>query len=160
LGVLPIFVNGEAFGGKEFVAVNGLVHTVRAQAVLSFKFDVGGEDMDGVGTVSNWNKEVGDAPFILLVSLRLPLVVSVFLEFLVMVRFSILVGFFQVSCVLFMLCQSISSFFKGGELCVVGLGVGLVLSSNSSQSSCNEDKLFPAGTVSFESGASSSRGEA
>jgi hypothetical protein len=104
LGVLPVFVDGEALRGEELMAVDRLVHAVHAQAVLSIKLDIGGKDMDGVGTVSNWNKEVGDAPFILLVSLRLPLAIGVFLELLIVVRLPVLVGFFKTSHVLFTLC--------------------------------------------------------
>src|SRR5580692_2949944 len=39
LGILPIFVNGEALRGKELLAVDGLIHAICAQAVLSIKFD-------------------------------------------------------------------------------------------------------------------------
>src|SRR5580692_2474777 len=158
LGVLPVFVDGKALRGKEFLAIDGLVLTVRAQAVLSVEFDVWGKDVDGMGAVSNRNKEVADTPFILLVSLRLPLVVGVFPELLVTVCLPMLVGFFKTSRVLFTLCQSVCSFFKGGELGAVGLGVGLVLASNSSQSSGDEDELLPAGAMSFESGACGLRG--
>src|SRR5580692_1176009 len=107
LGVFPVLVDREALRGEELLTVDRFVLTVRAQAVLSIKFDVGGKDMDGVGAVSNWNKEVGDAPFIWLVSLRLPLVIGVLLEFLVAVRLLVLVGFFQTSHVLLTLCQSV-----------------------------------------------------
>src|SRR5580692_1107942 len=160
LGVVPVFVNGEALRGEELLAVDGLVFAIRAQAVLSVKLDEGGKDVDGMGAVSNWNKEVSDVPFILLISLRLPLVIGVFPEFLVAVRLPVLVGFFKTSRVLFTLCQSICSFFEGGELSAVSLGVGLVLLRNSSQSSGDEDKLFSAGAVSFESSACGARGEA
>jgi hypothetical protein len=159
LRILAVLVNGKALGGKEFLAVDGLVHTIHAQAVLSIKFDVGGKNVDGVGAISNWNKEVGDMPFILLVSLRLPLIVAVFLELLVAVCLPVLVGFFKTSCVLLMLCQSVSSFLEGGKLHVIGLGVDFILSRNSSQSLCNEDELVSVGAVSFESSTSSSRGE-
>src|SRR5580692_12765699 len=86
LGVFPVLVDSEALRGEKFLAVGGLVFTVHAQAVLSIKFDIGGKDVDGVGAVSNWNKEVGDVPFVLFVSLRLPLVVSVLLELLIAVH--------------------------------------------------------------------------
>ena len=42
---------------------------------------------------------------------------------------------------------------------MVGLGVGLILSHNSSQASCDKGKLVPAGVVSLESGTCSLRGE-
>src|SRR5580692_2320078 len=73
LGVLPILVDCKALRSEELLAIDGLVLTVRAQAVLSVKFDVGGEDVDGMGAISNRNKEVGDVPFVLLISFRLPL---------------------------------------------------------------------------------------
>src|SRR5580692_6814380 len=160
LGIVAVFVNGEGLRGEELLAVDGLVFAIRAQAVLSVKLDEGGKDVDGVGAVSNWNKEVGDAPFILLISLRLPLAISIFLEFLIMVHLPMLVGFFRTSCILLTLCQSVCSFSEGSELGVISLGVGLVLSRNSSQSSGDEDELFPAGAVSFESSACGARGEA
>jgi hypothetical protein len=160
LGVLPILVDSEALGGKEFLVVDRFVLTVCAQSVLSIKLDVGGEDVDGVGAVSNWNKEVADAPFILLVSFRLPLVISVFSELLVAVRLPVLVGLFKASCVLFTLRQSVSLFLEGGELGAIGLGIDFILSRNSSQSLGDEDELLSAGAMSFESGACGSRGEA
>jgi hypothetical protein len=109
---------------------------------------------------NNWNKKVGDMPFILLVSPRLPLIVSVFLELLVMVCLPILVGFFKASHILLMLCQSVSLFLEDGELYVIGLGVDFILLCNFSQSLCNEDELVSVRAVSFESGTSSLRGEA
>src|SRR5580692_4110255 len=160
LGVVPVFVDGEALRGEEFLTVDGLVLAIRAQAVLSVKLDEGGEDVDGMGAVSNRNKEVGDVPFVLLISLRLPLVIGVFPEFLIAVRLPVLVGFFQASRVLLTLCQSVCSFFEGSELGAVGLGIDLILSCNSSQSSGNEDEFFPAGAMSLESGACGARGKA
>src|SRR5580692_4327887 len=160
LGVFPVLVDGEALWGEELLSVDRLVLTVRAQAVLSVKFDEGGEDVDGVGAVSNRNKEVADTTFVLLVSLRLPLVVGVFLELLVAVRFPVLVRFFKTSRFRLTLCQSVSSFFEGGELGAVGLGIDFILACNSSQSSGDEDELLSSGAVSFESGACGSRGEA
>src|SRR5580693_5504274 len=100
--------------------VDRLVLTVRTQAVLSVKFDEGGKDVDGMGAVSNWNKEVADATFILLVPLRLPLVISILLEFLVTVRLPVPVCFFKASRVRLTLCQSVCSLFEGGELGSVG----------------------------------------
>jgi hypothetical protein len=51
LRVLTVLINGKALGGEKFLVVDGLVHTICAQAVLSVKFDIRGENMDGVGAV-------------------------------------------------------------------------------------------------------------
>ena len=67
---LPLFVDGDASGGKQLLPINWFANPSGAEAVQSVMFDVGGEDMYGVITVSDWYEEVRDIAFIFLISLQ------------------------------------------------------------------------------------------
>ena len=56
----PFLIDSDALQGKQFVPVDGLSDAGSAQAVQAFKLDVGGEDMYGVITISDWDEEVKD----------------------------------------------------------------------------------------------------
>ena len=65
MGKLPFFIDGDALRGEQLMPVDGLINAGSAQAVQSIRLDVGGKDMDGVITISDWDKEVEDVSFIL-----------------------------------------------------------------------------------------------
>ena len=147
-----LFFNGDSLRWEEFVPVDGLIDADGAQAVETVQLDVGGEDMHGVVTVGDWNEEIKDISFVLLIPLRglppsLPLHIP-----LVGVFSPVLVGFFQASCVHLMPCQIVTSLFENLELFLVVMTDFLIFAHNSSQSLCNEEEFLPPGVpMPFES---------
>ena len=140
-----LFFDGDSLGWEEFMPVDGLIDANGAQAVETVQFDVGGEDMHGVVTIRDWNEEIKDVSFILLISLRslpssLPLRVPP-----VGVFGPVLVGFFQASCVRLMLCQVITSLLENLKLFLVVTADFLIFACNLSQSMCDEEEFLPPG---------------
>ena len=147
-----LFFDGDLLGWKELVLVDRLVNTNGAQAVETVQFDVGGKNMHGVVTIGDWDEEVKDVSFILLVPLRglsssLPLCVP-----LVCIFGPVFVGFFQASCVRLMLCQIITSLFENLKLFLVVMANFLIFAHNSGQSMCDEEEFLPPWVpISFKS---------
>ena len=54
VGKFPLFVYGDALGHEQLLPLDWLTNPSGAQAVQPIMFDVGGEDMYGVVTVSDW----------------------------------------------------------------------------------------------------------
>ena len=145
VGKLPFFIDGDALGREELMPIDGLVDANGAQAVQSVQFDVGGEDMDGMLAVSDWDKEVEDISFILFIPfgppcLSLPVIIPS-----VCVRFPVLVGCFQVSCMRLTLCQILLLLLEYFKLFLIVMADFLVFACNSCQSLCNEEEFLPPG---------------
>ena len=157
LGVLPLFVNGETLQCKEFLSVNWFPFSSCPKAVLPIKEDVGCEDINGVGAISDWKVKIGYFPFIFFEILGDvgELIIN---EPLVTIFFPVEVGCLQDSCMCLALCQSFSLLSEYFKLFAVLLGVVLILSHNSIQSLCDEEELVTVGVVPFESSADGSRG--
>ena len=132
--------------------VDGLVDASSAQAVQPIQFDIGGEDMDGVSTISNLDEEIEDISFVLFIpfrSLLLSLPVSIPP---VSVRFPVLISCFQTSCMHLMLCQIFSLLAEYFQLFLIVMADFLILLCNSCQSLHDEEEFFsPRGTMSFKS---------
>ena len=160
MGKFPFFIDGDTLRQEQLVSVDGLVDTNGAQAVQSVLFYVGGEDMDGMIAVSDWNEEIKDISFIFFVPfqpLRLPVPGSIPP---VCVCLPVLVGFFQMSCVHLALCQILSLLAEYFQLFLIVTADFLILSCNSHQSLHNEEEFFfSQGAVPFESSAHGSRGK-
>ena len=144
MGELPLFIDGDALWGEEFVPVDRLVDANGAQAVEPIQFDVGGKDMHGVVTIRNWDEEIKDVSFIFFIPLwslfsSLP---SCVLS--IGVLFPVLVGFFQMSSVHLMLCQVLALLFECFELFLVVAANFLIFSCNSCQSLRDEEELLPS----------------
>ena len=80
VGKLPFFIDGDVLRGEQLMLVDGFINTDSAQAVQSVQLDIGGEDMDGIITIRDWDEEIEDISFILFIPFRsscLPLPVSV-----------------------------------------------------------------------------------
>ena len=58
MGKFPFFINGDALGSKQLLAVYGLANTGSAQTVQAVMFDEVGKDMYGMITVSDWEEKV------------------------------------------------------------------------------------------------------
>ena len=140
--------------------VDGLVDADSAQAIQSIQLDIGGKDMDGVITISDWDEEIEDVSFILFISLGsscLPLPVSVPS---VHVLLPVLIGCFQTSCMCLTLCQILSSLAEYFQLFLIVAANFLILLCHSCQSLHNEEEFQSTwGAVSFESSTHRSRGE-
>ena len=142
VGELPFFIDGDALGGKELMSVDRLIDANGAQTVQPVQFDIGGKDMHGVITVSNWDEEVEDVAFVFLItlwSLSLPFPgsippVGVFLP--------VLVGCFQVSCMCLMFGQLVSLLLECLELPLIVMADFLIFLRSSCQSLCDEKELF------------------
>ena len=132
--------------------VDGLTNASHAQAVQPVVFDIGGENMDDMVTIDNGDEEIKDVSFVFLVPFwPSPLFIPIG-EFLVIVGFPMLIGFFQASHVHLMLCQIISSLAEYFQLFLMIVANLLVLSCNSCQSLCDEEEFLPSwGAVPFES---------
>ena len=108
--------------------------------------------MDGVIAVSDWDEEIEDISFVFLIPLWsscLPIPVSVPP---IGVHFPVLIGHFQMSHVHLTFRQVLSSLAEYFQLFLIVAAYFLILSHNSCQSLCNEEKSFSSrGTVSFES---------
>ena len=147
-----LFFDGDSLGQKELMPVDRLIDANGAQAVETVQFDVGGKNMHGVVTIRDWDEEVKDVSFILLVPLRglsssLPLCVPP-----VCIFGPVFVGFFQASCVCLMLCQIVTSLFENLKLFLVVTADFLIFARNSGQSMCNEEEFLPPWVpMSFES---------
>ena len=147
-----LFFDGDSLGRKELMPVDRLVNTDGAQAVETVQFDIGGENVHGVVTIGDWDEEVKDISFILLVPLRglsssLPLRIPP-----VCIFGPVFVGFFQVSRVHLMLCQIVASLFENLKLFLVVAADFLIFARNSGQSMCDEEEFLPPWVpMSFES---------
>ena len=132
--------------------VDRLIDANGAQAVQSVKLDIGGKDMDGVITISDWDEEIEDVSFVFLIpfwSLCLPFPVSVPP---IGVCFPVFVGCFQMSHMCLMLCQILSLLVEYLQLFLKVVANFLILLHNSCQPLHDEEKFFPSGgTMSFES---------
>ena len=142
MGEFPLFIDGDALRGEEFVSVDGLVDAKGAQTVQSIQFDVGSEDMDGMISVSDWDEEIEDVSLVLFVALRsllLPLPVS---APSVCVHFPMLVGGFQMSRMCFMLCQILPLLLEYFKLFLIIAADFLIFSCNSCQSLRDEEEFL------------------
>ena len=81
------------------MSVDGLADASSAQAVQSVMLDVGGENMDGVITVSDWDEEIKDVSFVFLVPLWPPLFLIPVNEPFVVVCLPVFIAFFKASCI-------------------------------------------------------------
>ena len=138
-----LFFDGNLLGQEELVPIDVLIDTNSAQAVETIQLDVGGKDVHGVVTIGDWDEEVKDVSFVLLVPLRglsssLPLRVP-----LVCIFGPVFVGFFQVSRIRLTLCQVIASLFESLELFLVVTADFLIFACNSGQSMSNEEEFLP-----------------
>ena len=125
--------------------VDGLVDAGSAQAVQPIQFDIGGEDMDGVVSISDWDEEIEDVSFILLIplgSLCLPLPVGIPP---VGILFPMFIGCFQVSCVHLALCQLLPLLLECFELFLIVSADFLIFLCNSCQSLCDEEEFLSSG---------------
>ena len=110
--------------------------------------------MHDVVTIDDGDEEIKDVSFILLVPLQSSLLLIPICEFFVVVCFPVFVGFFQMSCMHFMLCQIFSSLAEYFQLFLVIAADFLILSHNSCQPLFNEEELLPPwGAVAIESSA-------
>ena len=154
MGKFPFLVDSDTLRWEQLMLIDGLVNANSSQTVQSFLFDIGGNDMDGVITVSDWDEEVEDISFIFLIplwSLCLPVPVGIPP---ISVSFPVLIGFFQPSHMCLTLCQILPLLLEYFQLSLVVLADFLILVHNSSQSLCNEEEFFPfGGAVPFESSA-------
>ena len=154
VGELSLFFDGDALRGEEFMPINGLINTNGAQAVEPVHFDVWGKDMHSVVTVGDWDEEIKDVAFILLVTLRSSTLLLPFCVPSVCVFLPVLVGGFQVSHTRLMLCQIFSSLLEYFELLLIVMADLLIFACNSCQSLHNEEELLsPGQPMSFESSA-------
>ena len=64
LGVLPTLLNGEVLQCKELLSIDLLILPSCPKAVLPIEEDVGHEDMNGVGPISDWNVKIRYFPFV------------------------------------------------------------------------------------------------
>ena len=150
---LSLLFDGNALGWEELMPVDGLIDTDGAQAVEAIQLDVGGEDMHGMIAIRDWDEEIKDVAFVLLISFQclsspLPLPIS-----LVSIFLPVLVGFFQASCVHLALCQIFASLLEYFKLFLVVVADFLIFACNSSQSLRDEEELLSTQCpVSFESG--------
>ena len=125
--------------------VDGLVNASSAQAVQPIQFDIGGKDMDGVVSISDWDEEIEDVSFVLLIplgSLCLPLPVGIPP---ISILFPMLIGCFQVSHVCLMLCQLLPSLLECFKLFLIVLANFLIFLCNSCQSLCDEEEFLSSG---------------
>ena len=154
MGKFPFFVDSDALRWEQLMSIDGLVNTDGAQTVQPFLLDIGGEDMDGVITISDWDEEVKDISFIFLIPLQsLCLLVPIGIP-PVSVSFPVLVGFFQLSHMCLTLFQILPLLLEYFQLPLVISADFLILACNSSQSLHNEEELFsPRGAMSFKSSA-------
>ena len=149
-----LFFNGDVLGWEELMPVDRLVDANGTQAVETIQLDVGGKDMHGVIAIRDWDEEIKDIAFILLVSLQclsssLPLCISSVSIFL-----PVFVGLFQASCMCLVLCQIFASLLEYFKLFLIVVGDFLIFAHNSSQSLCDEEEFLSTQCpVSFESGA-------
>ena len=152
VGKFPFFIDGDMLGWEQFMSVDGLIDASSAQAIQPILFDVGGKDMDGMITISNWDEEVKDVSFILFIPLQ-----SLCLPFPgsippVSVSLPVLIGFFQMSHMHLMLCQILSLLAEYFQLFLIVMANFLILLSNSCQSLHNElEFLSSGGAVPFKS---------
>ena len=136
------------------MSIDGLVDADGAQTVQPVQLDIGGKDMDGVVSISDWDEEVKDISFIFFIPLG-----SLCLSFPVSippvsVYFPVLIGCFQMSHVCLMLCQVLSLLLEYFQLFLIVVADFLILLRNSCQSLHDEEEfLSSGGTVSFESSA-------
>ena len=123
-------------------------------------FDIGGEDMDGVIVISDWDEEIRDVAFIFLISLWPLLLLIPVHEPFIIVSLPVLVGFFKASCICLALCQSFSLLLEYFQLFVVALSDFHILLHNSCQYLGNVEELLSARRfMSFEGSACGSGGE-
>ena len=142
------------------MSVDWLTNPSHAKAVQSVMLDVGGEKMYGMIAISDWDEEITDIAFIFLIPLWSSLLLVPICESFVIVCLPVFVGFFKVSCICLMLCQSFSSLPEYLQLFMVAAIYLLILLCNSCQSLGDVEELFLArGAVSFESSAYGSGGE-
>ena len=142
VGELPLFVDGDALRGEELVSVDGLIDADSAQTVQPIQFDIGGEDMHGVISISDWDEEIEDVSFVFLITLwsfsfPIPLGVSPIHVFL-----PVFVGCLQMSRVCLMLCQIFSSLLEYFELPLIVVADFLIFLCHSCQSLRNEEEFF------------------
>ena len=144
MGELPLFIDGDALWGKEFMPIDGLIDANGAQAVEPIQLDVGGKDMYGVIAIRYWDEEVKDISLIFLISFwsLLPSLPSCILS--ISVFLPVLIGFFQASHVHLTLCQVLTLLFECFELFLIVTANFLIFSHNSCQSLCNEEELLSA----------------
>ena len=152
VGRFPLLIDGDALGWEQFMSVDGLIDADGAQAVQPIMFDIGGEDMDGLVAISDWDEKVEDISFVLFIALWsscLPFPVSIPL---VSVHLPVLIGCFQMSCMCLALCQIFSSLAEYFKLFLIVVANFLIFSHNSHQSLCNEEEFLSSrGTVPFKS---------
>ena len=124
------------------MSVDRLTDTGGAQAVQAILLDVGGEDMDDMVTIDDWDKKVKDVSFVLFVSLWPSLLCVPLLEPLVVVGFPMLVGFFQASHVHLTFCQIFPSLLEYFKLFLIVAADFLIFLCNSCQSLRNEEEFL------------------
>ena len=127
------------------MSIDGLIDTGGAQTVQPIQFDIGGEDMDGVITISDWDEEIEDISFVFLVPLR-----SLCLSFPVSIPpvsvcFPMLIGCFQMSRMCLALCQTLLSLLEYFKLFLVVMADFLIFLCNSHQSLCDEEEFLSPG---------------
>ena len=160
VGKLPFFVNGDMLGGKQLLSVDWLADTSSAQTVQAIVFDERGKDMDGMVAVSDWDEEIRDVAFILFIPLWTLVLLVPICEPLITVCLPVFIGFFQVSCIHLMLCQSLSLLLEYFQLFMVAVTGLFIFSCNSCQSLSNVEEFFLAwGAVSFKSSTYGPGGE-
>ena len=145
MGKLPFFVDGDVSRGEQLMSIDGFINADGTQTVQPVQFDIGGEDMDGVVSISDWDEEIKNVSFIFFIPVRslcfsLPVGVSP-----VSVRLPVLVGRFQVSCMRLMLCQILPLLLEYFELFLVVMADFLIFLHNSCQSLCDEEEFLPSG---------------
>ena len=154
MGELPLFIDGDALWGEEFMLVDGLIDADGAQAIQSVQFDEWGEYMHGVAAIRNGDEEVENIPFIFFIAFRCSTLLLPLLVPLVGVFLPVLVSGFQVSCMHLMLCQVFSSLLEYFKLFLIVAANFLILSCNSCQSLRDEEEFLPCRCpMSFKSGA-------
>ena len=142
------------------MSVDWFANPGSAKAVQSIVFDVGGKDIYGVITISNWDEEITDVAFIFLIPLWPSLLLVPVSKSLVIVHLPVFIGFFQASHIHLTLCQIFCLLPEYFQLFIVALSDLCILLCNSCQSLGNvEELLLTRGFMSFESSAHRSGGE-
>ena len=145
MGKFPFFIDGDALRGEQLMSIDGFIDADGTQTVQPIQFDIGGKDMDGVVSISDWDEEIEDISFIFFIPIRslclsLPVGVPP-----VGVHLPVLIGRFQASHMCLMFCQILSLLSEYFKLFLAVAADFLIFLCNSCQSLHDEEEFLPSG---------------